>query len=363
MKKVIPALLVVLLFGCNSAKMAEWPASNASIEHYGRTLHDEKGNIILIGSASYVETNFSGDTCIVLLRSLAPENKHNYVSIEVDGEYKGRIKVLGDTVHAYTIVAGSAKKDHLLRIFKATEAQNGQVLFTGIKATGIQAAEHPNRKKIEFIGNSITCGMGNDLSGLPCGSGEWYDQHNAYLAYGPIASRSLNIDFMLSSVSGIGIYRTWNMDHPDMPQVYESAYLSPDDKTSWDFKSYTPDIVSICLGTNDLSDGDGKTPRAAFDSTVFINKYTAFIGTIYKNYPSTKIALLNSPMLGEEKRALLYACLQRVKQQSETLYPGKSPIILFQFSPMIPTGCSYHPSKEDHEKMAKELTEFLRKII
>jgi hypothetical protein len=48
-----------------------------------------------------------------------------------------------------------------------------------------------NQEKIEFIGDSITCGFGNDESGLPCGKGQWFDQHNAYFAYGSVAARTL----------------------------------------------------------------------------------------------------------------------------------------------------------------------------
>jgi lysophospholipase L1-like esterase len=285
------------------------------------------------------------------------------VLVELDSQDKGRIKVDGNTAKPYTIKATTNNSSHLLRLFKATESHNGVVVLTGIQGNGITAADHPTRKKIEFIGNSITAGMSSDPREFPCGTGTWYDQHNAYLAYGPRVARAIGIDFMVSAVSGIGIYRNWNTLAPTMPQVYESAYLEIDSAQRWDFTKYTPDIVTICLGTNDFSDGDGKAPRLPFDSAVYIKTYIDFLGNIYKHYPSTQIALLTSPMLGGEKRDLMFACLQTVKGKVKERYASKLPIEIFQFNPMIPKGCGYHPDINDHEILAKEIEPFLRNLL
>jgi len=318
---------------------------------------------VLIGSASYVEISFGGDSCVLFLKNMASGNNYNYVCIEVDNEYKERLKVDGDSIKPYTIKTSLRGVDHLLRVYKATEAQNGQVALTGVKANELKEFVHPPALSIEFIGNSITCGMGNDISGVPCGSGEWYDQHNAYWAYGPRVARALGSDFILSSVSGIGIYRTWNTEHPSMPQLYESATLSLDSSQKWDFSAKAPDVVSICLGTNDLSDGDGKTARAKFDSSIFIKSYIDFIGTIYKHYPDTRIVLLSSPMLSGEKAKSLFSCLQRISGEIAKSYPTKASIEIFQFKPMVPKGCSYHPDKNDHEILANELIPFFKQVL
>ena len=104
---------------------------------------------------------------------------------------------------------------------------------------------------IEFIGNSITCGAAADPSEVPCGSGEYHDQHNAYYAYGPRVARALNTNFLLSSVSGAGIYRNWNSDGPALPLLFEQSDLRENSSRPWNFDLYSPDIVSIALGTND----------------------------------------------------------------------------------------------------------------
>jgi hypothetical protein len=74
-------------------------------------------------------------------------------------------------------------------------------------------------RKIEFIGNSITCGTGSDQSEIACGKGVWQDQHNAYLSYGPTVARQLNAQWSLSAVSGIGLIRSCCNLEIVMPQV------------------------------------------------------------------------------------------------------------------------------------------------
>lgn len=359
MKNYLPVFFVLLFSSCYIHKTH--PAG--AIGHYGRALIDHHNDLVLIGSASYAEFTFTGDSCILFLKNAAPGDDYNYVAVELDNVYTGRLKIDGHAASPYAIRPATSQPSHLLRLYKATESQNGQVVLAGIKAKSIQSAAHPARKKIEFIGNSITCGMGNDTQEIPCGTGKWYDQHNAYWAYGPRVARATGADFMLSSVSGIGIYRNWNSDGPAMPQVYESAYLAADSVRRWDFGWYTADIVSICLGTNDFSDGDGQTKRLPFDSAAFIRQYTGFVNTVYKHYPAAQVVLLTSPMLSDSKASLLFSCLQSVQAKIREMYPGRPVIELFRFKPMIPRGCGYHPDISDHEILANELIPFFRKLL
>jgi hypothetical protein len=364
MKLIIIAAVLPLLLSCHHEKLVTVSPSSAAIGHYGRTVFDRNNDIVLIGSASYVEFTFTGDSCRVFLKNIAPgADDYNYVSIELDNEYKGRIKVAERVRTAYTIKATTNSSSHLLRIYKATEPHNGVVVFAGALGKGITATEHPSRKKIEFIGNSITAAMAADLTEIPCGQGKWYDQHNAYYSYASRTARAVGADFLISAVSGIGIYRNWNSLAPTMPQVYESAYLEIDSTQRWDFSHYTPDVVTINLGTNDLSDGDGKSARLPFDSAIYTNTYIKFIGTIYQHYPNTQIVLLTSPMVNGPRGDLLFTLLQRVQVRCREVYPGKKNIQVFRFQPMEPKGCSYHPDLNDHAIMAKQLEPFLRRIL
>jgi len=223
--------------------------------------------------------------------------------------------------------------------------------------------QRPAGPLIEFIGNSITCGAAADPSGTPCGTGEYHDQHNAYYAYGPRVARALGANFILSSVSGIGIYRTWNTDGPSMPQVYEKAGLQESDPRPWDFERYRPRIVSIALGTNDLSNGDGKHERQPFDSAVFTGAYIKFVQLVKSKYPGAQIALLSSPMINGDRRILLQNCLTAVKEKIDALYPSGLRVALYFFSPMKARGCAGHPNVEDHGVLAEELLPFFKGLL
>lgn len=325
-------------------------------------LDDNK--VSLIGSASSVSFYFKGNSCNISLQSIDSSEHHNYVSLELDGQYIGRLKIEKGALKSYPVIISKKKKTHLLTIYKATEAANGAVLFAGTSARVIPSTIK-KKKKIEFIGDSITCGMGNDTSEIPCGTGAWYDQHNAYLAYGPVVSRALNVDFVLSSASGIGIYRNWNDEHKDekiMPDVYENLYLNnPISDKPYDF-AFQPDLISICLGTNDLSDGDGTKERLPFNEEKYVSNYINFIKTVYKHNPKSRIILLNSPMVSGEKNTVLTHCLNKVIQAFNNDTEHK-PISLFEFQPMNPQGCGYHPDSNDDKVMADQLFPVLNQLL
>lgn len=355
--------LLFLLVSFSFVSIAQKQAETKSFYDYqGRLKKIEDNKVILIGSASSVSFDFKGDNCSISLQSI--EDHQNYVSLELDGKYIGRIRIEKGEMKTYPIKVTDAKKTHHLSVYKATEAANGSVLFGGTTAKLVKSPASKKRKKIELIGDSITCGFGNDTAEIPCGTGEWYDQHNAYWAYGPILSRALGIDFVLSSVSGYGMYRNWNDEHiqePNIPDVYENLYLNKDSSKPYDF-AFQPDLVSICLGTNDLSDGDGKKERLPFNEEKFVSNYIDFIKTVYKHAPNTRIVLLTSPMVSGEKNVVFVKCLKRVIKTFENDKAHK-PIALFEFKPMSPKGCGYHPDIADDKVMAEQLIPYFKKLL
>ena len=277
--------------------------------------------------------------------------------------YVGRQKVDVQVAVPYIIKAVGNDMQHKLVISKATEAANGQIIITKIDAQNLTAPKEDFKTKIEFIGNSITCGFGNDME-IPCGNGsKWYDQHNAYFSYASLTARAVNAAYMISAISGAGIYRNWNSDGPTVPQQYQNAFLNTDSTNKWNFSSYIPDIVTIALGTNDMSNGDGKTARLSFDKAKYIATYKKFIKTIYSHYPDAQLVLLNSPMVGGQNNLLLQECITSVQNEiNSEVKPGK-PIKIFWFNAMQPAGCGYHPSISDHQIMANQLIPFIKQLL
>jgi lysophospholipase L1-like esterase len=318
------------------------------------------GRLELITSGAHFGVSFTGNQCTMLASQSGQD--HSYIQYELDGVYQKRLKIRNVATDTISIIAPTSG-NHTLWIYKVTEAHTGPVFIHSVQAQQLKSLSIPDKPLIEFIGNSITCGAASDPSEVPCGTGQYHDQHNAYLAYGPRVARAVNADFVLSSVSGIGIYRNWNSDRPIMPEVYEKTDLQEGSSRLWDFGKFHPKIVSIALGTNDFSRGDGKKPRPPFDSTTFIAGYVKFVRAVKAKYPQAQIVLLNSPMISGRDNDVFADCLQKIKRQTDASYPADKPVEIFLFTGMTPHGCSYHPSVEDHQQMAERLIPFFRKLL
>lgn len=332
--------------------------------YQGRVEKLPDNKVVLIGTASSVSFNFSGNECSISLQSVDAWEHHNYVSLVLDGKYIGKLRIEKGAAQSFPVKITSNKKEHTLEIYKTTEAHSGGILFTGTtaKLTSISAKK---KKKIEFIGDSITCGAASDPSDIPCDKGEYFDHHNGYYAYGPVLSRAIGADYLMSSVSGIGMYRNWNDENKEegiMPDVYQNLYLTKDNsKPKYDF-AFQPDIISIALGTNDFSGGDGKKERLPFNPEKYVSNYIKFIKMLYEHNPKAQIVITNSPMVGGERAVVFEDCLNKVKNAFAEDKAHK-PILIFKFKPMTPKGCSGHPDVADHKVLAEEYAPFLKKLL
>lgn len=332
--------------------------------YQGRVEKLPDNNVVLIGTASSVSFNFTGNECSIALQSVDSWEHHNYVSLVLDGKYIGKLRIEKGAVQSFPVKITSNKKEHTLEIYKTTEAHSGGILFAGTtaKLTSITAKK---KKKIEFIGDSITCGAASDPSDIPCDKGEYFDHHNGYYAYGPILSRAIGVDYLMSSVSGIGMYRNWNDENKEegiMPDVYPNLYLTKDNsKPKYDF-AFQPDIISIALGTNDFSGGDGKKERLPFNPEKYVSNYINFIKMLYQHNPKAQIVITNSPMINGERAIIFEDCLNKVKNAFAEDKIHK-PILIFKFKPMTPKGCSGHPDVADHKVLADEYAPFLKKLL
>jgi lysophospholipase L1-like esterase len=133
-------------------------------------------------------------------------------------------------------------------------------------------------RRIEFIGDSITCGYGNEAAN----QNEHFTPRteNAALAWGAVAARQLKADLAVEAWSGI-----WLMDNGhDLPMPKRWGRTLPmEDGSTWAFTSWIPDAVVINLGTN-----DGNKP---IEEAAWAAAYHAFIATIRLHYPKAHIFL------------------------------------------------------------------------
>jgi hypothetical protein len=365
-KTVALLTLLVIITSCSmKSKNAidSFPAHYPRLLWYGRTLENNAGHRALVGSASSLKFRCFGDEATVWMQNVSTQGIPNYYTLIVDGKRYDRIAITSDTFIAITIPIVTKAETHDIEIYKETEPYCGQILISSVDAMGMGELPYLQAKHIELIGNSIMAGMGADISVSPCGQGQWCDQHNAYDAFGPRAARALNCQYAITAVSGMGMYRNWNTDGPVMKDVYESVTLSPDTTTERIvYGAYSPDVIVTCIGANDLSDGDGVTPRLPFDSTKFISAYLDFINIIHTQYPQAKWLLLNSPVNDVAKDEMFRACLDAIKKQAPAAMQGLM-VETHYFDLMNPTGCDGHPDVQQHEVMAKEMEGKLNSLL
>jgi hypothetical protein len=270
------------------------------------------------------------------------DNTHNYVVVQVGGREAYRVKLKG---HSDTLmIRGSG--DNLVTLCKATEGI-GWMEMAGVEAESLEAATPLPDRKIEFIGNSITCGAGSDVKDIPCGQGEWYDQHNAWMSYGALTARALKAQWHLTSVSGIGLIHSCCKMTITMPAVFDRMD-SRGNQGNWDFKAYQPDVVTVCLGQND----------GIQDSTTFCGAYVRFVRHLRDVYPSARIVLLTSPMGNAELTAALKRYISGVIKGC-----GDTQVSSYFFSRQWSKGCGGHPDISEHLEIAKELTDYLRGLM
>ena len=94
------------------------------------------------------------------------------------------------------------------------------------KGSSLVPIKNKRGKLIEYIGNSITCGYGNEG-----GMGQTFcaETENHYMTYAAITSRNFNARHFAVCRSGIGIYRNW--DGPEdgnddcMTNLYSRIFL------------------------------------------------------------------------------------------------------------------------------------------
>jgi len=295
----------------------------------------------------YVQAKFRGPSCDFIVNDEMPDGQHNYLTIVIDDMPPRRIRTTGKT----TIVKGAeslSSGTHTITICKATESGTGYLEFMGFICEELVPFGTRPERMIEFIGNSITSSAGSDASLVACDKGQWYDQHNAYMSYGPMTARALNAQWQLSAVSGIGLMKSWRFDKT-MPQVYDKMDMRHD-AHPWNFKNYKPDVVTVCLGEND-------GPQ---DSTQFAKNYVAFIGTLRKHYPDAYIVCLSSPMAEPSFNQMIQYYLKGITRYMNT--QGDKKVSHYFFSKSYTEGCGGHPSQAQHEQLATELAGYLRTV-
>jgi len=344
-QRILFSLLILCSLQTFAQDLVDYRANHPYIQYTGRIFKSNFVTYRFWQPGVYIRAKFKGTYCNIVMDDEELYNQHNYLAIQIDNQPPQRVQT---TAKHNVIKAASNLRDgeHIITICKNTEAGIGYLEFIGFQCNKLMPITATPSRRLEFIGNSITCGTGSDQSNFPCGQGQWYDQHNAFMSYGPLTARALDAHWMLSSVSGIGLIHSCCDMKITMPQVFDKINMR-DNSLQWDFNKYQPHVVTVCLGQN-----DGKQ-----DSTTFCNAYLRFIRTLRGYYPNASIVLLSSPMADADLSAVLKSYIKTIVVAS-----GDKNVSYYFFSKRYHGGCGDHPTLEEHQLIAKELTAYISKL-
>jgi lysophospholipase L1-like esterase len=353
MKRFIYLFFILLL----NVPLATWAAGglklfkadNSDIQYIGRIDFTNPQAPRIWAPGVYITAKFKGSHCEILLNDEAGGSNHNYLEIIIDNKNPYRIK-LTDKTNVINVPDGLSDGEHTLVICKDTESNIGYIDFIGLRCEQLLPPPAKPKRKIEYFGDSITSGTGMDLSAIPCGQGQWYDQHNAYMSYGAQTSRNLDAQWQLTALAGVGLVHSCCDMNVLLPQIYDKVFLR-NDTIPWNFKTYQPDVVTICIGQN-----DGPTQ----DSTVFCSTYVNFIKALRQHYPKADIVCLTSPMGDATLTPVLKRYLTAITGSINA--GGDKRVYKYFFSRQYHNGCGGHPDLAEHKLIADELTAYIKQL-
>lgn len=295
---------------------------------------------------AYFEFRFDGVRCELKLNDeVLYGTVHNYINIELDGKAYKRIKL--DRKLNRIVIYAPSEGIHTIKVSKDTETKMGHLTLLGISCRELLRYKPKKKKLFEFIGDSMTCGNGSDLSSISCEEGEWYDQHNASHSYASLVSTYFDADYRLSAVSGIGVTKSCCGLTKTMPEVYFNTDFNPN-LPRLNLQEYdAPDALFFALGQND---GTGL-------GALFVQTYSRFIKRVSRLYPNAIIVLCSSPMAQNKQLSELNNALQQIKIRLEKSI--KPAVYLYTYKSTYRSGCKFHPTLKEHGLMAKELISYL----
>ncbi len=348
-----------------------------------RFIADEKhttihGRTMFIDSIRYIDYSCSGaefrftgkKISAVLTSDVKADTPDIFLpqcAVLIDGEMTLRFE-LKEPEKEYVLFSSDEERTVDFQLIKMSEAAFGKV---GIKEfitdSDIPPAPVPkSSRRIEFIGDSITCGYG--IEGVVNIDQFNTRQENPYKAFASQTARRFGAEYHLVSWSGIGIYSSWVEDTVEEPNdgwLSPMIYLCTDAGLSndlgrkpfdeWDFSQFVPHVIVINLGTNDQSFTKGIPER----EQIFGDKYYDYLKLIREKNPESEIicsyGAMNDPLC------------ETVRKTAEKFSADNNDSRIHYLRYTTHTdadgmGADFHPSQNTHDRMTDELTAKIKEV-
>ena len=333
------------------------PADNPNIQYVGRICFDNPKQPRFTFPGVQINARFTGTSLKMLCK---PQS--GYFMARIDEAEPFKVAFRGERDSVVTLATALPKGEHLVRVMYIIEGYELKPDFRGFvldKDGELLDAPALPERRIEFIGNSITCGYGNES--IEMTDPFEYETENHYYTYAQLTTRNLEAMAHVVARSGIGVYRSYDGPKKGTPEnvmTTEYEYTNLYDRSErWDFSRYQPQVVCINLGTNDLSTNN-------YDVKLLKQAYKQFLKQVRSHNSQAKIVYLCGSMLNGKELDIAKKTLNEVVEEAHK--DGDKEVYRFDFTPQngdLYYGASWHPSLWQHQKMAAELTAYLRTLM
>ncbi len=265
-----------------------FPANHSNIQYFGRWDTTDPRHPRQSWPGVYFCVEFTGTGI-----GLRIDDNINYYNIYVDGQ-------MYDVFHGdqageadYWLAKNLENGQHKLRLSKRNIAFDKPATVAGLwleKGAKLLLPHPQPTRKIEFIGDSFTAAEGNEAIREELPWEEKMPVTNIDLGFAVVVARHFEAQYHTTCRSGMGLVCDWTGNHElAMPRHFDRT-LMVEEEPKWDFRTWLPDLVVICLGLNDYSGfGGWKEGVAEANSALFRKTYHDFLATIRKVYPGVKI--------------------------------------------------------------------------
>lgn len=315
-----------------------------------------------------IRTRFEGGALDMLFDDNGSGARTNYYNIVIDGGAPVVLEMIPGE-NRYALARNLSDGEHTVEVFKRVESNGnaGRGAFLGfrIPAGTDLSPVTPKPYRLEAVGNSITCGYGNEVSVTDPDNYKYTTQNsNAYNAWTAIAARDLNAEYLAVAYSGRGVYRNYSGGSGEtLPEMYLDTLPDDPDAAPWEVTRFTPDVLVINLGTNDFSPG---IDEAALDeaSQTYELAMLAFVETLRGYYPDAAIILSVGTMLSNSYPSG-YNAFTRVTDSLTAVVAtraaaGDPKVHLLELGMQSsPYGEDWHPTVATHMDMAGKLMDLV----
>lgn len=337
-------------FDYQNARFFDYSASGFSFK-----MHGKKAEATILSDPEHFDEHTKGVLGIFV--------------IHPDGATSLTKAVLLEKQNKITLYESSSDETVQIKVMRFSEAVYGYSGLSNLELDGqlLKSAHKATPSlKLEFIGDSITCGYG--IEGVF--EKDVFDtrQERPDLAYAYLTAQKLGAEYHLVSRSGIGLISCYtdpqtvqlpNTVEPLMSQLwpYTDRFLATRlglEPEIWDESKFSPDIVILHLGTNDASWVRGLEDRRLS----FVNLYKQMLEAIHRRSPKAKIVGCLGAM-GQDLCASAAQAFEEFKKDFPTVQTKfvKFPV---QDEANDGVGTDWHPSAKTHQKVAEQLAKELK---